>query len=107
MDCKVCTEQILPHGLRHREGIAVSCSKRGTLKRRKNQEVVFVECGDLNAEECLVGAGRPWIRNIDHLENFEGVAIGFDSDSFHNGVLFSEGLGLMVEVDLPLRAGSI
>jgi hypothetical protein len=60
------------------------------------KEVVLVECGDLNSEQCLVGARCPWFRKIYHFDNFERIAIGFDLDSFHKGVLFSEGLGLMV-----------
>jgi hypothetical protein len=44
---------------------------------------VLVERGDLNAEECLVGAGCFRFRNIYHFENFKRVALGFDLDSFH------------------------
>jgi hypothetical protein len=36
--------------------------------------------------------GAPGFRNIHHFENYERIAICFDSDSFHNGVLFSGGL---------------
>jgi hypothetical protein len=38
-----------------------------------------------SADECLVDAGLRF-RNVYHFENIERIAMGFDLDSFHNGV---------------------
>jgi hypothetical protein len=49
-----------------------------------DQEVVLGERGELNADECLVDAGRLRFRNVYHFENIDRIAMGFDLDSFHN-----------------------